>query len=279
MKRIAACVLCIILVLSGCARFAGSENVAPEVTEEQLGREVRVAIIDTGISSAAIAPEHVAEGANYLIPENGTEDTYGHGTAIASVILAHSKNAVLVPLVSNVYDRGRISFVDNATFAQMIRDAVDIYNCEIINISAGLVLDKEPIRQAVAYAEEQGVLIVASAGNDYLENPGQIYYPAAYETVLAVGALTADGTQIADFAQRGPWVDLFAPGEEIPYLTLSGGNGTGKGSSYAAAQVTAAAVGYLQKNGSLSPKELRALLTEEAESYGALANANKPQGI
>lgn len=256
MKRIAAIFLVLILLLSGCAK--------PK------GRPVRVAIIDTGISTQAVAPEHLAEGANYLLPEETTEDTFGHGTAVASVILEHSSKAILVPLVSNVYDSGKVSFVDNATYAQMIRDAVDIYECEIVNISAGLVLDKEAIREAIAHAEEMGALVVASAGNDYVENPGQVYYPAAYETVLAVGALTADGTEIAEFSQRGQWVDLFAPGEEISVRTLSGGTAVEKGTSYAAAQVTAAAVGYLQKDSTLSPEELRALLIQEAASYGAV---------
>lgn len=261
MKRIAAIFLILTLLLSGCGK--------PK------GREVRIAVIDTGFSSEAIPAEHVAPGANYLYPEETTEDTYGHGTAVASVILEHSSNAILVPLVSNVYDSGKVSFVDNATYAQMIRDAVDIYECEIINISAGLVLDKDPIREAIEHAEEMGVLVVASAGNDYAENPDQIYYPAAYDTVLAVGALAADGAQIAEFSQRGSWVSLFAPGEEISVLTLSGGTATEKGSSYAAARVTAAAVGYLQKKANLSPAELRSLLIEEAQTYGAMVNPEK----
>ena len=261
MKRIAAIFLILILLLSGCAK--------PK------GREVRIAVIDTGFSSKAIPAENVAQGANYLIEDGSTEDTFGHGTAVASVILEHSSNAILVPLVSNVYDSGKVSFVDNATYAQMIRDAVDIYECEIINISSGLVLDKEAIREAIAYAEEMGALVVASAGNDYLENPGQVYYPAAYETVLAVGSLTADGTQIAEFSQRDTWVDLFAPGEEISVLTLSGDSTTEKGASYAAARVTAAAVGYLQKKANLSPAELRSLLIEEAQTYGAMVNPEK----
>ena len=268
MKRIAALSLSVLLLLTACAKSAG-EDAAPKTTE---AREVRIAIIDTGFSAAAIPAEHTAPGANYLLPESTTEDTYGHGTAVASVILEHSKNTVLVPLVSNVYHKGKVSFVDNATFAQMIRDAVDVYQCEIINISAGLVLDKTAIREAVAYAEEQGVLIVASAGNDYVQNPGQTYYPAAYATVLSVGALTADGTQIAEFSQRGPWVNMFAKGEEIEVRTLSGATAKEKGSSFAAAQVTAAAVGYLQKNENLTPQQLRTMLLEDAASYGAMAN-------
>ena len=103
---------------------------------------VVIAIIDTGISTNAIPSENILEGKNYLDPSLSTEDTYGHGTAVASVILKHLPEAQFVPLVSNAYDNGKIKQVDNDTFAQMIRDAVE-------------------------YAEQKNVLVVASAGNDY----------------------------------------------------------------------------------------------------------------
>lgn len=234
--------------------------------EKEPPRTVRVAVIDTGISADAIPAEFIGEGANYLDSEKTTADTYGHGTAVASVILENAENVILVPLVSNMYVKGKISFVDTATFAQMIRDAVDVYDCEIINISAGLVLDKEAVRLAVEYAEENGVLIVASAGNDYKENAGQIYYPAAYETVLAVGSLTADGSAISEFSQRGAWVNTFAVGEDVHMLTLSGADKTDSGSSYAAAKVTATAVKLLQENEDMTPAKLRELLCRVNEA-------------
>ena len=107
MKSLIICLFLAVLVLCGCAN-------------EETNTEIRVAIIDTGISSQAIESEYIAEGQNYLIPDGTTEDTFGHGTAVASVILENSSDVVLVPLVSNVYDSGRVSFVDNTTFAQMI---------------------------------------------------------------------------------------------------------------------------------------------------------------
>ena len=247
-KRIWAILLLLAMLLLGAC--AEKEPPAPP-------RTVRIAVIDTGFSPDAIPAEYIAEGANYLDPEKSTADTYGHGTAIASIILSGAQNVRLVPLVSNVYDRGKISYVDSETLARMIRDAVDIYDCDIINISAGLVLDQAVIRDAVSYAEASGVLIVASVGNDYRENPGQRYYPAAYESVLAVGSLTADGSDISLFSQRGNWVDVYAVGEDVTVLTLSGNKSISSGSSYAAAKVTAMAVRLLQENESISPAQLR----------------------
>ena len=147
MKKTVLFTLCALLCLmaAGC----GATNTAGETDPVVIG------IIDTGISSKATPSESVLEGKNYVDPTASTEDTYGHGTAVASVILAHAPDAKLVPLISNMYDKGALTQVDNDVLAQMIVDAVDVYGCDIINISAGLVLNKQSVREAIEYAEEQ----------------------------------------------------------------------------------------------------------------------------
>lgn len=243
-----------------------SETEMPEETR----KTVRVSVIDTGFSSKAIPAESIIPGKNYYHPEFSTEDTYGHGTAVASIILEHAPESLLVPLISNVFEDNKIHMVDNEVFAQMIRDAVDIYDCDIINISAGLVLDKKEVRNACAYAEEKGVLVVASAGNDYDVNGEAMYYPAGYETVLAVGALNKNGSEIAYFSQRGEWVDVFAIGEDVTIGTLSGNTKTSSGSSYSAAKVAAIAVNILRENPEIGLDELKRLTVDEvkkAEPY------------
>ena len=226
---------------------------------------VKVAVIDTGFSQKAIPAENIIEGRNYLYPELSTEGTYGHGTAVASIILQYASDVMLVPLVSSAYEKGKIKQVDNDTLAQMILDAVDVYDCDIINISAGIVLDKDTIRAACAHAEEEGVLIVASAGNDYQLNSDVKYYPAAYDTVLAVGALNKDGTEIADFSQRGEWVDIYAIGEEVTISTLSGNTRTSDDSSYSAAKVTAIAANFIKAAAGFDIQQLREKIKEEVD--------------
>ncbi len=218
---------------------------------------VRIAVIDTGFSTEAIPEEKREEGKNYVEPEGSAGDTYGHGTAVASVILSENENVVLIPLVSNVYEKGKIRQVENDTLAQMIRDAVDVYQCSIINISAGLVLDKEAVREAVKYARKQGVLIVASAGNDYDVNGAVKYYPAGYDSVLAVGALTKDGKEVASFSQRGDWVNCYEIGEAVTIKTLSGKTRESDGTSYAAAKITARAAELMQEEPTLTVDELQ----------------------
>ena len=221
---------------------------------------VRIAVIDTGFSTEAIPEEKREEGKNYVEPEGSAEDTYGHGTAVASVILSENVNVVLVPLVSNIYEKGKIRQVENDTLAQVIRDAVDVYQCSIINISAGLALDKEAVREAVKYARKQGVLVVASAGNDYDVNGAVKYYPAGYDSVLAVGALTKDGKKVASFSQRGDWVNCYEIGEAVTIKTLSGNTRESDGTSYAAARITAKAAELMQEEPTLTVDELQEML-------------------
>lgn len=256
LAQIICAVLCVCLVVAGVWFFSKKQNSEPVV----------IAVIDTGISSKAIPADHILEGKNYYDPALSTEDTYGHGTAVASVILKHVPQAQLVPLVSNVYDSGRIKQVSNDVFAQMIRDAIDVYHCDIINVSAGLILDKTPIREAVAYAEEQGVLVVASAGNDYAQNGDFAYFPASYETVFAVGSVTKDGASVSDFSQRGKWVDIYTCGEDVQIATLSGNTKQSEGTSYSAARITAEAAKLLQKDSDLTAAQLRENLLGSAQS-------------
>ena len=236
MKKSACFFIALALLLcTSCARLVQPAASVTAVQKEP----VIIGVIDTGFSSRAIPQENVLEGKNYLNEALSTEDTYGHGTAVASVILSLVPDVQLVPLVSNAYDGGKISQVENDTFARIIRDAVDVYGCDIINISAGLSLDKSAVREAVAYAEAQGVPIVASVGNDYAEYGDLTYYPAAYETVLAVGSINTAETAISAFSQRGGWVDVYTCGEEVTIGTLSGSTRISQGTSFSAAKVTA----------------------------------------
>lgn len=254
LQRILCIVLCLCLI-------GGIIATVEYVTRDP----VIIAIIDTGISANAIDSDHILKGKNYLDPSLDVEDTYGHGTAVASVILKEFPPAQLVPLVSNAYESGRIKQVDNDVFAQMIRDAVDVYHCRIINLSVGLILDKPSIREAVAYAEEKGVLVVASAGNDYARDGEFMYYPAAYETVLSVGSVNKDEKKISDFSQRGNWVDIYARGEEITVKTLGGDKKEDEGTSYSAAIVTARAARLLQRDSKLTPAQLREKLLKKCK--------------
>lgn len=231
----------------------GSETVEIETVKIEPNR---IAVIDTGFSTKAIPEENIIGGRNYLNPEASTEDTFGHGTAVASIILQTDPDAELVPLVDSAYEDGKVTQVEADVLAQIIRDAVEVYGCQVINLSAGLQKDEADVKSAVQYAQKCGALIVASAGNDYLEQGEMKYYPAAYESVFAVGALNADGSAVADFSQWGDWVNGYEIGEQVSFLALSGAEKEGDGTSYAAAKVSAQAAVLWKEHSEYTVKQI-----------------------
>jgi len=92
---------------------------------------------------------------------------------------------------------------------QIIRDAVDVYGCRIINISSGARVDTPTLRDAAAWAEQHGVLVVSSAGNDGNDT---VYYPGAFPSVLCVGTVNESKDGPALFSNRNKNVDLLVPG-------------------------------------------------------------------
>ena len=160
----------LIFMLSVCLVTACGAQRGQEASETDV--RVRVGVIDTGFSEKAIPADNIYGGRNYVDEGIGIADTYGHGTAVAGIILEQVPDAELVALVSSVYDHGKLTQVDADAFAGIIMDAVDVYECDVINVSLGFAADVETVRSAVEHAHEKGVVIVAAAGNDYAVNSG-----------------------------------------------------------------------------------------------------------
>lgn len=236
---------------------------------------VRVAVIDTGISEKAISETNVSSGYNYILPNQSTADTVGHGTAIASIIVGSKQagvagicpEAVLVPLVYyGKNDKGDTLKGDTAMLAKIIRDAVEVYDCSIINISSGVLTDTPALKDAVTWAQEQGVLVISSAGNDGNDT---IYYPGAYSSVLCVGAANELNSAPADFSNRHKALDLIAPGEKLPTATIKGNRLLASGSSFSAAYLSGVAAKLMTEYPQLTSAEIWQILCASATDYGA----------
>lgn len=246
---------------------SGEENVIPDAKVEG----VKIALLDTGISTTAIDATHILSGHNYVTDSEDTEDRINHGTAVSSIIAgcesagveAMADNAYLIPLV--VVDKvdGDTKSVAPEVLAQAITDSIDIYGADLINVSLGIQKDAPALRKAVAYAEEQGVLVISAVGNGGEdESP---YYPASYDTVLAVGACDDKGNK-SDFTQNG--AEVLAPGERIMLASRNGVSYGVKGTSFATGFVSAAAANLLKEEPTLTPKELYRKIIDQADSYG-----------
>ena len=228
-----------------------------------------IAILDTGISTAAVDRTRILPGYNYVLPSEDTEDRINHGTAVASVlagcesaeVVGLATEAHLVPLVICDKVGGEVVSVSPGVLAQAIRDSVDKYAASVINVSLGIKEDDGALRDAVAYVQERGALVIAAAGNE--GESTELYYPAAYEGVLTVGSHDKN-MEISDFTQRNGTVDILAPGEDIWLASRNGKTYGTRGTSYATAYVSAAAANLWQEKPELSVGELQESLISSA---------------
>lgn len=228
------------------------------------GGGVRVAFLDSGISLKHIKAESVDVGENFVFPERDTEDRVGHGTATAGILLGSSNmgivgvcpSAIAVPLVLyDAYPTGVAAASDAETMADAIRAAVDKFNCRIINISMGTTIDSLKLREATEYALEKGAIIVSAVGNANESAPERVYYPAAYEGVIGVGA--ADGEITASFSQRNS-VDVLAEAVNIKAVTNRNSEEAEirSGTSYACAYVSALCAKVISERPNLTAKQV-----------------------
>ncbi len=185
---------------------------------------VTIAILDSGIQTTnADFAGRLVTGYNGFDGTSNVEDVYGHGTHVAGIAAATGNNlygiaginwqANIMP-VKVLNDTGIGS---SNSVADGITWAVD-HGANVINMSLGSSSVQKPIEDAVKYAHDHGVVVVASAGNDY---DTRYNYPASYDNVISVGAVTSSNT-IANFSNVNDKVDVVAPGVNIVSDALTG---------------------------------------------------------
>lgn len=231
--------------------------------------EVKIALVDSGISVEAIAEESVLKGFNYITNNDLTDDTFHHGTKSAAIILKYASRVKLVPLVCVGYRNGFLEQADSVTLAKIIRDAVDKYDCNVICVVAGIAEPEDELKEAVEYVKEKGCVVVAPVGNNNEKYPEIEYYPAAYDTVIGVGSLNPHLDGVADFSQRGKAVKLLAPGF-MSAPAMSGKDSSEAGTSVSCACVAGAVARILEQAPDITPENLRRLLYETADDVGSL---------
>lgn len=238
------------------------------------GNHVKVAIIDSGIDwGNDINLVYQVS----LVPgeEDMTQifmDDSGHGSSVASLIAANDDGSGITginPYV-DIYSY-RVLAEGNCSPVSRVVEAIYMainQGVHIINMSFGLSEYSEALKQAVRDAKKAGILIIAAAGNTGEEG---VQYPAAFEEVMAVGAVNQFGT-VEDYSSKGEEVEIVAPGELVRTTGFIGSEEVLSGTSLAAPQVTAIASLIWQKDLSVSADFVRGLLDESANLYGAAAS-------
>lgn len=225
---------------------------------------INIAVIDSGLmgNHPAIDYSRILEGKSYVENVDSCVDKIGHGTAVTGIIMKHAKDALIRPLMyytkypSGVPRNGGINGICHGIY-----DAIDEYESKIICISSGIYCKSDILEEAVEYAEAKGVIVISAVGNDNIVDSGRIYYPAAYPTVIGIGAMDEDGI-VADFSQRNNSVMAVMPGVSIevpcirngtPYKTVSG-------TSYATAAFCGVAAEMIKECPEITPEEFRELI-------------------
>ncbi|MEY4242782.1 MAG: hypothetical protein RLZZ245_367 [Verrucomicrobiota bacterium] len=176
------------------------------------GRGVKIAVLDNGVLPHSDLPGLTQSIAITPFPRDLAK-TDGHGTAVASLIAGRNPAAPGIAPAAEIIsirvgdDAGR---ADSFALAAGILAAIDA-GAQIINISMGTSENNPLIEEAVSLAHEHQVLIVAASGNSSRDEAA---YPAAYPTVISVGAVDARGEHL-DFSNYGTYLSITAPGYGI----------------------------------------------------------------
>jgi subtilisin family serine protease len=206
------------------------------------GKGIKIAVLDTGISYP-----HTALDLNPDLfmdvtkSASGAADLNGHGTHCAGIIKASR------------LDTGPVGVAYNATMylCKITHDDfgdIDDYliqgikwaiaqHVDIISISKGNPFEDKNIESAIIEADNQGILVVAAAGNKTPEYPDDhIYYPARYCSLthtISVGGVDENNLPLSDTLLTNE-TEIYGPGFEILSTYLNNGFSALSGSSQAA---------------------------------------------
>lgn len=275
------------------------------------GSTIGVAVIDSGTYPHPDVNGAIDASVDLTGEDSATTDHLGHGTHVAGIIMGrgtiNSEYRGIAPLcrLSSL----KVFGDDNVTTLGLILEAMGWvlensrrFNIRVVNLSLGAqaieTFDQDPICQATRLLWNQGIIVVASAGNEGGQGPGTIRTPGACPYCLTVGAIDdrrtlprSDDT-LAAFSSQGPTLDgltkpdCIAPGVNITSLRSPGStldrqlplNRVGEyyfrlsGTSMAAPMVAGLAALILQRRPDLSPDEVKSVLTSTAEDKGLEAS-------
>ena len=237
------------------------------------GKGVKIAILDTGISPHEDLS--IAGGTSFVSYTTSFADDFGHGTHVAGIIGA--KNNVIgtvgVAPDASLY---AVKVLDNqgSGYVSDIISGIDwsiTNHMNIINMSLGTNTYSQALEDAVNRAYNNGILVVAAAGNDgATDGSGDtVDYPARFTNSIAVGAIDSNDTR-AYFSSTGPKVEVAAPGVNVLSTYLNNQYAYMSGTSMATPYVVGDLALLKQANPTMNNVQLRALLQKKVIDLGVV---------
>lgn len=204
--------------LVGCAQ--SPQSVAPE--------NVTIAVIDNGVNTNA------PQFSEYSISQSTQNPTSPHGSMMLSLILGIGGEST--PLPPSRVDVLSINLADHAAAEDPLADAVNTAldsDADLVSISMGVRIPSPALSTAALRADNQGVPLVAAAGNVGFMLPD---YPARIPSVLAVGATDENGEFLPTSSRQ--CLDVSVIAQDIPSMGINGEDVHISGTSVAAARTT-----------------------------------------
>ena len=212
---------------------------------------------------------NIVGGFNAITGTTNPADDHGHGTHVAGIAAAVVNNSVGVAGVAGgakimpVKVLGSNGYGYSTDIIEGIIWVAD-NGADVINLSLGMYDYSQAIQDAVNYAYNKGIVIVAAAGNDNISYPS---YPAACSNVISVAAIRQNLAK-ASFSNYGSTIDIAAPGENIYSTTYNGSYGYMNGTSMASPFVAGVAALILSTNPAYTPNQVETLITSTAIDLG-----------
>lgn len=188
--------------------------------------DVVVAVVDSGVLSGhPDLDDQLVAGYDFVDDDTDPEDVEEsfHGTHVAGTIAAESNNgqgvagvawhARIMPLrvLDETGEGSNLDILEAVKYAAGLANAsgkIPSTPADIINLSLGGTSPSPIEREVYEEVRKKGIIIVAAAGS---EGTDAKVYPAAYEGVVSVGAVTRD-VQHASYSNFGVTIDVTAPG-------------------------------------------------------------------
>lgn len=258
-------------------------KITQEVQQTYTGKNVSIGILDTGIDTSH--PDLKVTGGVCVLSEckNGYIDDNGHGTHVAGIIGAQNNNEGIVGVApgARLYAVKALDAKGRGTTTSImagIQWAIK-QHINILNLSFSTPDDDPALKAMVDKAYQDGMLLIAAAGNDGTDNANSdtIAYPAKYPSVIAVGSINSNLDR-SSFSGSGEELEFAAPGEYItstvPLKLDFDGNIDGfttmSGTSMAAPYVTGLLALYKQKYPGYSNIQIRNLVQKNTMDLGAV---------
>jgi subtilisin family serine protease len=261
-------------------KWVGVEE-AQKAVQEGTGKGIRVAILDSGVETSHPRLHHltladdqaiVADGAILQTVAGQGQDVFGHGTAVAGVLLGIAPDVT----VGSFRVLGHDNTSRTVIIQRAAQEALD-RGYQILNCSFGCGVESQ-VLQYKTWVDEaylKGVHIVAACNNDDFTRQE---WPAFFPSVISVN-MVRTGNESGFYYRGGTLVEFAAKGVNVSVPWAKASEKLVTGSSFAAPRMAGLLARLLSVYPTLTPLEAKALLHRLASPWSQLASDSGPSFV